>query len=304
MSSDQNKQNHGFVGFVPIYGQMMSGFSNSGASTLSADHSGKQSQNKPPKNGESKLSEGLKDVGKKVEVAGALISKGVDSGKKLASSGIGLVNPLKDSCMKKAVKKLREFENEAMKNFKQNRFKAKKYKWLNIGVVFLVIFILLTSVLVAFISENKSNFSIIGPSMAALLKLLHEYLGLSKKAVQFMYISLRYSRISDQIKSARDMSLFENGEQILLYISQVQDEINEVEMDLFKFTSGPKSIAYNDGIVMIDKDVISQEMKKQDPESSKSSKPSDSKKKNESKHANKAAKLGLSVEGASGNMII
>ena len=178
------------------------------------------------------------------------------------SQNPNFVNPVQAASTGYAVKKLKAFRDQTYQDYLDAEKNAKKFKFYN--YLLLGLFLLCSSFpgIYWLFTLKATAFSPVSALTAFFLLTYHQRMGIGKKPVQFKFISLRYFLIYQQINDALNMSLFENGQEIMQYLGQVQDELNEIELNLFEFTHGPNVMGYDDGVVKPLKDQNDQD----DPE--------------------------------------
>ena len=144
--------------------------------------------------------------------------------------------------MKQGRKEILEVIGDLAKKSKNNSYFADLHRGCNYVVSAIIIFgSALVGVALAF-DDYQNKFVIWGCFAIAIIKGIYDLFGLNQRGINYQYASHQFK---DKLRKSREAMMFlDNGDEMFHYAQHVREEIDNIELDLFKTSYGPENISF------------------------------------------------------------
>lgn len=159
------------------------------------------------------------------------------------------VNPEARVSMEQGRKEILEVISDLARKSKKNSHFADIHRCFNYVVSAIIIFGSgLVGVALAF--DDYENKYVIWASFAiSIIKGIYDLFSLNQRGINYQYAS---HQLREKLRKSREAMMFlDNGDEMFHYAQHVREEIDNIELDLFKTSYGPENISF-DGNMEVD----------------------------------------------------
>ncbi len=91
--------------------------------------------------------------------------------------------------------------------------------------------------------DYANKFVIWGCFAIAIIKGVYDLFGLNQRGINYQYASHQFK---DKLRKSREAMMFlDNGDEMFHYAQHVREEIDDIELNLFKTSYGPENISFD-----------------------------------------------------------